>query len=85
MSLTIENPEAGKLARELAELEGVTPAEAVIHALRDRLDQKTSKKQKDKEALLKELKEIRQRCAARPVLDSRSPEEILYNEEGLPE
>jgi antitoxin VapB len=36
-------------------------------------------------ALREELRAIRERCAALPVLDPRTPEEIIgYDERGLP-
>jgi antitoxin VapB len=85
MSLSIDNPEAAKLARELAELEGKSQEDAVIEALRNQLARQSRREPRDTEAIYAKLREISQRNAALPVLDNRSPEEILYNDEGLPE
>jgi antitoxin VapB len=85
MSLSIDNPEAAKLARELAELEGKSQEDAVMDALRERLAKQNKFTHNNKEAKLQKLREISGRIAARPVLDPRTLEEILYNNEGLPE
>lgn len=83
MALSIKDPEADRLARELAERTGETLTEAVIVALRDRLKRERGRSRP--RPLREELAEIRRRCAALPVLDERSPEEILgYDERGLP-
>ena len=84
MALSIEHPDADRLARELARVTGETLTDAVINALRERL--RREKARSSKPLLLEELRAIRERCAALPVLDNRSPEEILdYNEIGLPQ
>ena len=83
MALNIKHPEADRLARALAARTGETITEAVIHALRDRL-QRTEGRRKPR-SLVDELREISDRCAALPVLDTRSAEEILgYDEIGVP-
>jgi antitoxin VapB len=80
MGLHINDPEADQLARELAELTGDTLENAVTEALRERLE-----KQRKVVRVLAEVKEIQRRVAALPVLDSRTPEEIIgYDENGLP-
>ena len=84
MALSIKHPEADRLARELAGTTGETLTDAVINSLRERL--RREKARSSKPLLLDELRAIRERCAALPVLDDRSPDEILgYNEIGLPE
>lgn len=84
MAITLTHPEADKLARELAAYTGETITQAVLNALRERLDREKEKQNPPvslKEALLR----IGQECAALHVLDQRSPEEILgYNEMGIP-
>lgn len=83
MAINIRNPETERLASELAELTGETKTEAVTVALRDRLAR--VKRTRSKRRLADELDKIALHCAALPVLDSRSPEEILgYDELGLP-
>ena len=83
MALSIKDPEADRLARMLAEATGETITEAVKGALRDRLAR--TRNQRRGRRLADELDEIAERCAALPVLDPRSPDEILgYDETGLP-
>jgi len=83
MALSIKHPEADRLARELAARTGETLTEAVVVALRERLARTTGRGRAT--AVREELAEIRRRCAALPVLDPRTPEEILgYDERGLP-
>lgn len=84
MSVSILNREAERLARDLARLTGETKAEAVTRALRDRLE-RIQHEQQPRRRLADELDEIALRCAGRPILDSRTPDEILgYDDDGLP-
>lgn len=83
MALSIKDPEADRLARELAARTGETLTEAVLVALRERLARETGRS--SPVPLSDELAEIRRRCSALPVLDARSPEEILgYDAAGMP-
>jgi antitoxin VapB len=82
MALNIRNRETEKLASDLAALTGETKTEAVTKALRDRLDQ--IKRRRSKRHLADRLDEIAKHCAALPILDGRSPEEMLYDQHGLP-
>lgn len=84
MTLTINHPEADELANELVGYTGETLTEAVLTALRERLERE--KEKLTRPASLKEaLLQIGQECAALPVLDDRSPEDIVgYNEVGVP-
>lgn len=82
MALNIRNPETEQLAADLAKLTGETKTEAVTKALRDRFER--VKRRQSRRRLADELDEIAQHCAALPVLDPRSDEEILgYDEHGL--
>ena len=84
MALSIKHPEADRLARELAESTGEGITEAVINALRERLARQKKRRPRGR-PLSEELRAIGERVAAMPVLDSRSPDEILdYDERGLP-
>ncbi|MFQ5790290.1 MAG: type II toxin-antitoxin system VapB family antitoxin [Acidobacteriota bacterium] len=84
MALSIKNPEADRLARELAAATGESLTETVIRALRERLRRERGRVRAPR--LREELRRIRQRCAGLPVLDPRSPNEILgYDERGLPQ
>ncbi len=83
MALNIRNIEAERLADELARRTGETKTEAVIKALRDRLAR--VRRQRPRRRLADDLAEIARRCAALPVVDARSPDEILgYDDNGLP-
>ncbi len=83
MALSIKNKEADRLARELAQATGEGLTEAITEALRERLVRVQGRKRRTR--LHEELRSIRRRCAALPVLDDRSPEEILgYDQNGLP-
>lgn len=83
MALNIKNPEAERLARELAEATGENITQAVTQALREQLIRKTGRT--DPAVLREEMRAIQERFNRRPVLDDRSPEEIVgYDEDGLP-
>jgi antitoxin VapB len=83
MALNIRNPEAEKLVEAVAAMTGETKAQAVMEALRDRLE--TIKHRKSWCSVADRLDEIGKRCAALPILDTRSPDEILGCDEfGLP-
>ncbi len=70
------------LARKLAERTGETVTEAVLQALRERLARTEAAAP---EVIMRELAEIRRRCAELPVRDPRSADEILgYDADGLP-
>jgi antitoxin VapB len=83
MALNIRNPEAERLATELALQAGETKTEAVIKALRDRLSR--VRRERSGRNLADELEDIAKHCASLPVLDSRPADEILgYDAHGLP-
>ncbi|MCX6638008.1 MAG: type II toxin-antitoxin system VapB family antitoxin [Acidobacteria bacterium] len=83
MALNIKHPEADRLARALAARTGETITGAVIQALRDRLQRTEGRR--NPRSLVDELREISDRCAALPVFDTRSADEILgYDEIGVP-
>jgi antitoxin VapB len=83
MALNIRSRETEELAAELARLTGESKTEAVTKAVRDRLER--VKRSRQHRSLADELDAIGRECAALPVLDARSPEEILgFDEHGLP-
>lgn len=83
MPLSIKNPEADRLARRLAETTGESLTEAVIVALRERLEREAGRRHQH--GLRDEIARIQERIARLPVLDDRSDDEILgYGEHGLP-
>ncbi|MDG2529592.1 type II toxin-antitoxin system VapB family antitoxin [Caulobacter endophyticus] len=83
MSLYIRNAEADRLARQLTERTGETLTEAVVVALRERLE-RTPEKTDDIEARLARIRAIQDRVAAAPVVREGSDEELLYDADGLP-
>lgn len=85
MALTLDHPEVDELAQELSHYTGESVTEAVITALRERLAREKEKSSQTGASLKEELMRIGQECAALPVLDQRTPEEILgYNQDGVP-
>ncbi len=83
MPLNIRNPQAEALAAQLAKLTGETKTEAVIQALRERLER--VRRTRSKRGLTQDLDEIALHCAALPLLDRRSDDQIMgYDEHGLP-
>lgn len=85
MALNIRNPEADRLAAELAALSGETKTDAVIQALQERLLRLRNRRNQDKRELVDRLDAIALQTAQLPNLDSRSDDAILgYNEHGLP-
>jgi antitoxin VapB len=81
MPLNIRNPEADRLAAELARLTGQTKTDAVIAALRQRLAQARANNQAN--SMVDRIAGIAVRCRQLPVLDKRTPDEILgYDKPG---
>ncbi|HET7756593.1 MAG TPA: type II toxin-antitoxin system VapB family antitoxin [Steroidobacteraceae bacterium] len=82
MALSIKDPEADRLARQVAKATGETLTAAVIQSLRERLAR--IRKMRGPR-LSEELLKIGRRCARLPVLDERSADEIMgYDDHGLP-
>lgn len=80
MALVIEDPEAERLAHELAALTGESVEEAIKAALRERLARAA-----DRAERLARINEIVERFRARRIHDDRTDDEILgYDENGLP-
>ena len=83
MALSIKHPEADQLARELARETGETLTEAVLLALRERLERERGRRAN--RGLHEEVARMQERIARLPRHDARSDEEILgYDEHGLP-
>ena len=82
MSLNIKNEATHRRAQELARLAGETMTEAVDRAIGERLER--IRKTRNRGALAGRLLKIGRECARLPVLDKRSPEDMLYDDKGLP-
>jgi antitoxin VapB len=82
MALSIKSDEADRLARELAAETGETLTEAVVLALRERLDREHAK---NAASMRTRLARLAADAAALPVADNRPPEGVIgYDEAGLP-
>lgn len=83
MALSIKDRETELLARKLAQRTGESITVATKRALEERLRRTVS--DAHKAALFEDLEAIRGRLATLPVLDDRSPDEIIgYDENGIP-
>jgi antitoxin VapB len=83
MPLSIKHDEADRLARELAHLTGESITDTVLKSLRERLHRQRATG--DRKRLRDDLLEIGRRCAALPVKDRRTADEILgYDKHGAP-
>ena len=86
----IKDPEIRRLAVELADLTGESVQQALTEALRLRLEKERQGRPprgrgtKSREGIAERLMEIGRRASRLPVLDPRSPDEMLYDEDGLP-
>jgi antitoxin VapB len=84
MAITLDHPEIDELAHELSHYTGESVTQAVLTAMRERLERE-KEKLSQAVSLKEEILRIGQECAALPVLDQRTPEEILgYNQHGVP-
>ena len=83
MALNIKSPDAERDVRRLAELTGESLTEAMHRAVRERLERLASDEAAMKAARWAKAEEIIRRIQAMPVLDPRSPDDIIgYNERG---
>jgi antitoxin VapB len=82
VALNIKDAETDRLVRHLADLTGEKITDAVKTAVRERLDRERRQRGK---ASVEELLAIARRISSQPVVDPRTPEEIIgYDEHGLP-
>jgi antitoxin VapB len=83
MAISLKDPEADRLAREVAARSGETLTAAIITALRERLARLKGRRRR--RPLREDLREIGRRCAALPTLDDRTADDIIgYDPHGLP-
>ncbi len=82
MSLNIKNEETHRRAQELARATGESMTAAVDRAIQERLER--VRQPKSREQKLASMRRIAKEIAALPVLDKRSPDEMLYDKFGLP-
>jgi antitoxin VapB len=83
MAISLKDPETDRLARAVAALTGETLTAAVRKALSERLERERLRRGRVPD-LAARLLEIDEHCAGLPVLDPRTPDEILgYDETGM--
>jgi antitoxin VapB len=83
MAMSIKSMEVERLARQIASKTGESLTGAIEKALRERLER--LKQERRRQMIRAQLEEILDRVDRLPILDSRSPDEILgYDEHGLP-
>lgn len=84
MGLSIKNAETVKLIRELARRRGQGLTEALTDVVRREVERERRKpKQQDIDETRRRIQEIVDEIKKLPVLDDRSPDEIVgYNEQG---
>jgi antitoxin VapB len=82
MSLNIKNPEAHKLARQLARETGESLTTAVTQALRERLE--AVRRRRKRESMLANIRAISAKSAVHLKGPPMDHAEMLYDENGLP-
>ena len=82
MSLNIKDPEAHKLAAELAKQTGETMTRAVTQALRDQLER--VKRRRKPDATVADLLAIARRCASTHKGKRNDHNSLLYDDHGIP-
>jgi antitoxin VapB len=83
MALNIKHPEADRLARALARATGESLTDAVLTAIKERLQRETGRG--DADAVRRNIRMIQQRFAGKRGADTRTADEIIgYDEHGLP-
>ena len=83
MAMSIKSLEVERLARDVAARTGESLTGAIQKALEERLER--LKTERRKQATLTQIEDILRRVDQLPVLDKRTPDEILgYDENGLP-
>lgn len=82
MAFNIKNDEADRLARQLVATTGESLTDAVLVALRERLQREEARR---RIGVADRLRRLAAEVRELPVHDDRSPDEILgYDEHGLP-
>jgi antitoxin VapB len=79
MGINIKNAEAVRLIRELAELAGEGQTEAVVEAVRERIERLN--RERTKQSRVEAMMEIARQTA--PLLKDFDMDEAMYGENGL--
>lgn len=84
MAFNVKDRETDRVVRELAAVTGESLTDAIGNAAREKLLRLQGRRESD--SAMADIRRIVDRAGRLPVLDDRSPEEILgYDEHGLPE
>ncbi len=84
MHLNIKNDEAYRMAKELSRLTGENLTQAVTRAIKQSLEFERTRNLKEREGLGAKLQALAKEYQGITKLDTRSADEILYDEHGLP-
>ena len=85
MSINIKNKEAERLLAELKARSGRGTTDLLLDLLRQEHERLTRDEQREIAEGLESLRQLQEAWRKLPVIDPRSPEEILdYDENGLP-
>jgi antitoxin VapB len=80
--MNIKSDDTHRRAKELARMTGESIAEAVDRAVTERLER--LRRQRNRKALAAKLLKWGDKCSRLPVIDERSAEDMLYDDNGLP-
>ena len=83
MGMNIKNPEAHRLAREVAELTGESVTGAVTESLRERLERLRAEQREGMAAALLVVGRDASKRLSRELRET-DPDEVLYDGQGLP-
>lgn len=81
MALNIKDPETDRLVRDLAALTGLTITDVIRVAVREKMVREARRRERGS---MDRIQAIVRAYNALPVVDPRTPEEMLYDEHGLP-
>ena len=86
MALSIDDPETDRLAQELSSLTGESIAELGPDRAQGAARADTRRgASEEKQRIVEGAMAIARRCSSKPLLDPRTPDEIIgYDENGLP-
>lgn len=84
MHLNIKSDRAYEMARELAKLTGENLTQAVTNAIKERLELERQRSVEKRRGISDKLKLLVDEYQSLPLLDPRSHDEILYDDDGLP-
>jgi len=81
VALSIKNPDVDVLVREICAITGESLTSAIEVALRERLEALTRERSR---TVLDDLRDLADEAAGWTVVDPRNPDELLYDQDGLP-